>query len=363
MLKYITAEKVDGIICWKLDRLSRNPIDGGTLIWAIKQNNLEIITPSQSFRRDDENSILMYLEFGMAQKYIDDLSKNVKRGNRAKLESGGWTNVAPFGYKNNVIDKTLYLDEARASYVPQMFEMYASGNYSLLEISNVLYKKGLRPAHGEKVRRAKIHTILRNPFYYGMMLKGDRLYRGNHTPLISKKLFDRVQEVFTLKSNGKKRVRFFHLRGMFTCASCGCVLTANKKKGHDYYYCTNGKGNCDQHKTYLRSEVLDTIVAETLRKLQISENLIEVAYEAAQLKLAENPQNYEAIRQSLQNQLIGLKEKQSRLADSFIDGITPEDVYKQKLTDLANKRVELETQLKELQDEEATSENTLVPRT
>jgi hypothetical protein len=71
-----------------LDRLARNPVDGGSIIWAIKQHGIKVMTPAQSYAREDDNIILMYIEFGMAQKYVDDLSANVKRGLHAKAEMG-----------------------------------------------------------------------------------------------------------------------------------------------------------------------------------------------------------------------------------------------------------------------------------
>jgi len=88
MMQRIYRGEAQGVICWKLDRLARNPIDGGAIIWAIKQHGIEIITPTQTFSQHDDNTILMYIEFGMAQKYIDDLSRNVKRGLRTKAEKG-----------------------------------------------------------------------------------------------------------------------------------------------------------------------------------------------------------------------------------------------------------------------------------
>ena len=101
MMQRIYRGEAQGILCWKLDRLARNPIDGGSVIWAIKQQGLEIMTPAQTFRQSDDNTILMYIEFGMAQKYIDDLSRNVKRGLRTKAEKGWYPGVAPVGYLNN----------------------------------------------------------------------------------------------------------------------------------------------------------------------------------------------------------------------------------------------------------------------
>src|SRR5882724_2158325 len=101
MMQRIYRGEAQGILCWKLDRLARNPIDGGAIIWAIKQHGIEIITPTQTFRQSDDNTILMYIEFGMAQKYIDDLSRNVKRGLRTKAEKGWYPTSPPLGYRNH----------------------------------------------------------------------------------------------------------------------------------------------------------------------------------------------------------------------------------------------------------------------
>ena len=88
MMQRLYRGEAQGVICWKLDRLARNPVDGGAIIWAIKQHGIQVITPAQTYGQNDDNVILMYIEFGMAQKYIDDLSKNVKRGLRTKVEKG-----------------------------------------------------------------------------------------------------------------------------------------------------------------------------------------------------------------------------------------------------------------------------------
>ena len=97
MMKRLCNGEVEGVICWRLDRLARNPVDGGAVIWAVKEHGVKIITPTQTFSRGEDNAILMYLEFGIAQKYVDDLCRNVKRGLRAKAERGWWPNNPPFG--------------------------------------------------------------------------------------------------------------------------------------------------------------------------------------------------------------------------------------------------------------------------
>src|SRR4051812_37382902 len=120
-----------GVICWKLDRLARNPVDGGSIIWAIKQHGIKVITPIQTFSREDDNTILMYIEFGMAQKYVDDLSRVTKRGLRTKAENGWHPGVAPLGYLNFVNpvtkEKSLVKDTGRFPLLRRMWDLMMSG--------------------------------------------------------------------------------------------------------------------------------------------------------------------------------------------------------------------------------------------
>ena len=134
MMQRIYRGDAQGVICWKLDRLARNPIDGGAVIWALKQHGIEIITPTQTFRQSDDNTILMYIEFGMAQKYIDDLSRNVKRGLRTKAEKGWYPTSPPLGYRNNPSigtgNQCILKDPERFELVRQMWDLMLTGQHS-----------------------------------------------------------------------------------------------------------------------------------------------------------------------------------------------------------------------------------------
>ena len=134
MMQRLYRGEATGIICWKLDRLARNPVDGGSIIWAIKQNGIRVMTPAQSYAREDDNVILMYIEFGMAQKYVDDLSKNVKRGMKTKLENGWLPGIAPLGYLNTTVKATganiLVKDPERFPFVRRMWDLMLSERYS-----------------------------------------------------------------------------------------------------------------------------------------------------------------------------------------------------------------------------------------
>ena len=362
MLSFIEKKGNCTLLVWKLDRLARNALDGGRISWFMDRGLIaEIQTPEQTFKNMPNDKFMMNLFFGVAKKYSDDLSQNVKRGNRAKLEKGEWPNHAPQGYLNNKADKTIVADQKSAIYIKRCFELYATGKYNLKEVAELLYQEGFRTCSGQKVRRGYIHRIIKNPFYYGIMLRDGRYYEGKHEPLISKTLYDQANEVLNGKLHSKKQKLFFHLRGLLTCASCGCMLTASKKKGHDYYYCTNGKGKCEEHKKYLRSETLDRYIATIFSHLQFDENLVELAYRAAKEKQISESVYIERNAQIVEKRLAEVAEAQGRLCDSFAGGNTPEGLYNAKMTALTNEEKALQKQIKEIRKTIGEEFDTLEP--
>jgi DNA invertase Pin-like site-specific DNA recombinase len=203
MMQRLARGEAQGVLCWKLDRLARNPVDGGAVIWAIRQHHLTIVTPSNTYRQDDDNTILMYLEFGMAQKYIDDLSKNVKRGLQAKVEQGWLPAIAPLGYLNNRVlaqgARTLIPDPERFPLVRRMWDLMLTGRCTpskILAIANHRWGFRTRPMRkrgGTPLSQSGIYKLLTNPFYAGMFAYDGQLYQGRHEPMVTLEEYDRVQ--------------------------------------------------------------------------------------------------------------------------------------------------------------------------
>lgn len=101
MMEDIQHGKAQGVICWKLDRLARNPVDGGQIGWLLQQS---IIKHIQTYQREyfpTDNVLMMNLEFGMANQFVIDLSVNTKRGMRNKVNEGWYPHKPPLGYVNN----------------------------------------------------------------------------------------------------------------------------------------------------------------------------------------------------------------------------------------------------------------------
>ncbi len=346
MLDSLGKNKDCVVFAWKPDRLSRNIIDGGKLVELLERGNIkEIRTIDKVITDNPTDKFMLLLDFGVGKKYSDDLSVNVKRGNRAKLEKGGWPGIAPLGYLNDKLNKTIVVDEERALYIKKAFELYAMGGKSVMEVANVLYERGFRSRTGQKIHKSKIHTILSDPFYSGMMKRNDVVYQGKHEPIVSHELFEKVQDVLFRRIHTKMQTLFFPLRGYIKCGSCGCAFTASRKKGHDYYYCTNGKGQCEEHKRYMRSEKMETLISTVFDEISFDEELIELAY-LAQKERGKHDETYkEASRETIVKKLEFVSRKESRLLESYLSELIPQDVYEAKTKELHNEKETLNAQL------------------
>lgn len=362
MLGYITKAKGCVVLAWKVDRLTRNIADGARLVDLLEKGCIkEIRTIDKIILDNPTDKFMLVMDFGVGKKYSDDLSVNVKRGNRAKLDLGGWPGIAPVGYLNDKINKTIVIDPSIAPYIKKAFELYATGGYSIMGLTNYLYQSGMRSRTGQKYHKSRIHLILTNPFYCGLMKREDRLYQGRHEQVVSQQLFQEVQASLNRRLTPRRKTDFFALRGYLKCGGCGCAFTASRKKGHEYYYCTNGRGRCEEHKSYLRSENAESIVATIFDDLQFEPELIEMAYLAKKEKGQHDEKYSETARENAMNGLDFIARKEKKLLDSHLAELIPDGVYEAKMKELANEKEMLKRQLKDLDAKSEQGLNTLEP--
>ena len=347
MIKMINLGKADAILCWKIDRLTRNPVDGGQIQWLLQNNKIKCIQTFEKSYFPNDNVLLMSIEQAMANQYIRDLSMNVKRGNREKLARGEWPNHAPFGYLNDQASKKIIIDPMRAKYVVRAFELYITGGNGLWDISKILFDEGLRTKSGKQVLISHVKRILESPFYMGVMTRDGKFYNGNHKPLISKDTFDKAQYVAENRLRPKAKKLFFPLRGFLKCENCGCMLTASIKKGHHYYYCTNGKKICGEHKSYLRENELYLKTSEIFKKLHFSERKIELMYQASKERLNLDTDYSKNILETLQLSLESLRAKESTLLDTYLAQQITKELYDRKVLEIYNDRIVVKKQIEE----------------
>ncbi len=343
MLQFIEEGHAKGILTWKIDRLTRNPKDGGDLQWLSQSGVIKEIITSDRIYLPEDNALILALESGMANQYIRDLSNNIKRGIISKLERGVWPNLAPIGYQNK--DGKIKVDTKKAEYIKKAFTLYAKGTVSIKELSDRLYEEGFRSKSGKKYYKSKIHTMLSNTFYYGDMHMQGQYFAGTYKPIISKELFNKVQDVLNGKHHSKRQKHTFAYRGLMHCNRCNCMLTATKKKGYAYYYCTNGKGGCDEHKKYLREEKIEEAFARSLKCLTIDKELIDIIYKAKKEQQDKEMSYEENKLKTFHDQLAFASLKRSRLLDGYCSGIVTDETFQKKDSTLQREEVTIKTQI------------------
>lgn len=291
MMTEMYRKKVKGILCWKLDRLARNPVDGSSLVWALEEKKIEeIVTPGQTFYNNSNDKFWMQLEFGMAKKYIDDLSDNVKRGLRAKIEKGWLPGVAPLGYSNDKYgekgNRKIFKDPERFKLIRKIWELMLSGQHKptkILEIANSQWNFRTRRTKrqgGKPLSRSGIYQILTNPFYCGLLEYKDVLYKGRHEAMITPEQFDQVQILLGRKGKARPKRHSFTFTGLIRCAECGAMVTAELKKKkikstgelrfYTYYHCTKRKNpHCSQRS--IEEKELEKQIYGLLSRIQIPE--------------------------------------------------------------------------------------------
>lgn len=345
VIKQISSGKADAILCWKLDRLARNFADGGNIIDLLQRSVIKEIRTYEGLHLPSDNVLMLAVQLGMANQYIRDLSTNVKRGIREKLSRGEWPSPAPLGYLNDKITKKIFVDKERAKYIKRVFYLYTKERKSLAEVTDILFAEGFRSRGGKKIYKGSIARILSAEFYTGTMVRNGIRYAGNHVPFISKEVFDEARLIAEGKTQARSQHLFFPMRGFLTCASCGCALTASLKKGHHYYYCTNGKKICNEHKTYLREETLYPIVAQILTNLAFSQRKIELTYKATKER-RDLPNSYNIeVLEKLKKDLVNISTKESKLLDAFLDNNITKEVYDLKVIQLQNERVSVKVEI------------------
>ena len=300
LLREIEDGKIDGIVCWKLDRLSRNPADSGRIQQLLQDGRLKHILTNEKSYFPEDNAIVFSVEAGMSNQYIRELASNTKRGMQSKAEKGDKPGIPPIGYLNDRLEKVIIPDHDRFTLIRILWDKMLTGTYSIAQLvrladSELNITTPVRSRTGGKpIAYSTLCTMFRNPFYTGQIKFKDQLYPGNHTPMVTKEEFERVQQIIdpTHTTRPKDVTYNFQLRNLFRCGECGYAITAEqkskiikstgKKREYIYYHCT-GKSKdskCSQPKLHVSEDVLLEQVKEKLSMFTIDPDFYKLAIEA-----------------------------------------------------------------------------------
>ena len=400
MLQRIEKGDADAILCWKLNRLARNPVDGGKVSWLLQNN---IIKHIQCYGRDykpTDNVLMMQVELGMANQFVKDLSTDVKRGMRQKAERG-WNPfpTLPIGYVHNktrkglVKGKEIIKDKKRFPLVKKLWQMMLTGAYSIADIKREGDRLGLVNDANKPYVIHTYHKLFRTEFYCGYFYWRNadgvrQRYEGKHSPMISTQDFNRVQAFI---GNHKRATRSksyeFPFRGLLTCGECGCSITAERKFqvrctgcrhkfsclhrndcpkcnmlisdmvaptiiDRTYYRCTKRKGACSQ-KTVTETDLHQQYL-ERLQQIEIHEDFYKFMVREMEA-LAENENRNELlVIAQLKKQLSELQNRLDSLtlmrADGDIDKVQFLTMKTKTLGAIEDLELQIDTHEKSLTD-------------
>ena len=293
---------------------------------------------------------MLNMAFGQSKYYVDSLSENTKRGLREKVRRGIFPGLAPLGYLNDPRSKEIVVDKQFAPIIKQVFESYASGRYTLREISLLLKEKGVTTRGEKPYCLDRVKFILTNPFYYGLFRYSGEIYEGSHEPIIEKSLFDRVQRVLVERGHQYKRKVIKHdLCGLFRC-SCGMMITAENKvkvqkngnrHSYTYYRCSRKSKTIKCKESALREELLDERLSSFLLDYAppraISDFLLNRLEQDAEAERA----NYNTTRSEAEAKLHGISAKQKILFDSYLEQDIDRETFLNKKVELLDEKKSL----------------------
>ncbi len=355
ILQFIKINKVDLILCEKIDRLTRNLKDAAIVSdWVHENKSHEVHFVKENFivsqnTRAHEN-LVWDMKVAVARFYANNLSEEVRKGQKEKIAQGWLPQKPPLGYKTTGErgHKIHVIAESDAPFVKKLFELYATGNYSILKLEEDMYKLGMRSRNSKRVLQGRIHELLKNPFYYGHMRWGDKIYPAKHEPIISKDLFDKVQA--TLKRQGRSPVCTKHnslFKGKVFCDGCGGVLSWETQKGHWYGHCNNHiKSRYCAKKTYIRQETVEAQIDAVFVKIA---PINEAVLKWIEDMILEENQEQVKIREDEIQKLNGLLEKIRKDKDKYFEATISREVP----VEYCNKRIA------ECEIEESALESTL----
>ena len=368
MLKRIGAGEAEGIIAWHPDRLARNSVDGGTIIYLLDTGKLKDLRfATFTFENNSQGKFMLSIVFGYSKYYVDSLSEHIRRGIRTKTENGWLSGVAPIGYLNDRTTKTIIPDPARFGLVKELWRLMLTGTYSpreLMEIAN--HRLGLRTLKrkrrgGKPLSLSGMYRVLSNPFFAGVLERHGKAYIGKHPPMTTMDEFERVQELLRRPSQPRPHTRTFPFTGFIRCGACGLSITAEEKVNrhgshYTYYHCTKWRRHGRCYEPSVQAVELERQIIQFLREITIPGRIHRWLIGKLD-RVAAHEKNTAMTRlQSLEKTRASLEKESENLTKLRIRDLITDDEYLKERQELEREQIKIVQSLKNAGEPQSTFE-------
>ncbi|HDG4011110.1 recombinase family protein [Staphylococcus aureus] len=390
LLDDVKANKIEIVLSWKLNRISRSMRDVFNIIHDFKEHGVGYKSISENIDTSEYSGEILVTMFGLIGSIErQTLISNVKMSMNAKARQGEAITGRVLGYKlslNPLTQKNdLVIDEHEANIVKEIFDLYLNHNKGLKAITTILNQRGYRTINHKPFSVFGVKYILNNPVYKGFVRfnnyqnwstkrrsgkSGENdviLVKGKHEAIISEEMFDQVHEKLVSKSfkPGRPIGGDFYLRGLIKCPECGnnmvCRRTYyNTKKSKErtikrYYICSlfNRSGSAACHSNSIKAEVVEAVIHKHLNIIlsqpEVVGKICEDVIENIKHKQTAPIEAVDDI-DTLKRQKHKIKTQQERLLELFLDD-------QMDSTLLSEKQKELNVQLATIEEKIKTAHN------
>lgn len=360
MINYLSENKVDVLVCEKVDRLTRNFKDAIVIDdWLEEDKHRQVHLVKDSLVMHQASKSQEKLNWGIrllfAKNYTDNLSEEVKKGQLQKAQQGWLPTKPPLGYKTigDKGHKIHIIDEEVAPYIKMMFDMYLTGNHSTASLVDELYALGFRSRTGNRVVKSRIHKLLQDPFFYGDFRWKGKIYQGKHDPIISKDQFDRTQAILKRPSAPYKTKHTMELKGKIRCVECSRTVSWEQQKGHWYGACKHCKAQLSEKGKYAK---YNTVVSQILDRIEAiapaNNNILKVLEKALIESHREDIDNHQSRISGIQASLERIKQRKRSMYNDKLDGRIDNEFYDEKLSEFNSEEQALLNSLSKIENSE-----------
>ncbi|MBN1227673.1 MAG: recombinase family protein [Deltaproteobacteria bacterium] len=334
-------KSIEAVIIQETDRLARNTQNHLTIKALLLKAEVKLISVAQPMLDDSPEGNMIDTILASVNQFQSDInSRKTKKGLKQKFQEGWWPGWAPLGYINVSLGgnpegrrsrKIVKKDPQNWSILKTGFKLYLTGNYSVDEIGDILYKKGLRAKSGKKVPHSILFNTFRNPFYAGIMRWNGQEKVGKHQPMISLKEHQHILQIMDMHNlyACRRRKHSFLLRGFVFCNICGQRYTAEKHigKNKDYYHCSAPKSKHSNRNQNVEVTELENQVKECFKKIQFSQEFVNRMVKKVKAFHSKTKENIGCRKQALYNQKMSLERKRDLAEEKLLNGIILNDDF------------------------------------
>ncbi|NQT67451.1 MAG: recombinase family protein [Actinobacteria bacterium] len=345
MLSYVRSNKnkIDALIIYKMDRLSRDIYDSLTIRLMLKKLYIDLKSVTEPFDDSPFGTFTATLFSSIAQLDNDIRSERTVLGMKQAIKEGRWLWNAPLGYKYKYVNQKSYLIPSEdADTIRKIFKYFIDGKKQY-EICEEFKKSGI------KVSKQHLNNILRNPLYIGKLKTklSDELIDGVHEHLIDDVTFYKAQNILSPNKNhyNIKYTDEFPLKRFLKCPECNRHLAGSYSKGrykrYAYYHCVT-KGCLYKP---AKREIAEALFIDYLDSFSIKEDIIEDVFEKIRASLSDKEKDNINTLKSIRKEITLLEDKKAKIEELVIDGTFSKDTYHKKIneveTEILTKKIQL----------------------